>query len=120
MRKDWIFCPNSPGRIDVEKLDNVSLTLKANVYFYGKVCSHTVHAPDGTRKTVGVIFPGSYTFDTGAPERMDILAGECKVKQAGESAWKTYHPGQSFKVPGKSSFEISVEKGLAEYLCSYE
>jgi uncharacterized protein YaiE (UPF0345 family) len=104
----------------MDKLEKVTLTLKANVYFDGKVISHTVHAPDGTRKTVGLIFPGSYTFDTGAPERMDLLAGGCRVKQAGESAWKTYNPGESFKVPGKSSFEIAVDQGLAEYLCSYE
>ena len=104
----------------MDQLDKLSLTLKANVYFDGKVVSHTVRTPEGSRKSVGVIFPGSFTFNTDAPERMDILAGECRVKQAGESAWKTYKPGDSFNVPGKSSFEISVDEGLAEYLCSYE
>jgi purine/pyrimidine-nucleoside phosphorylase len=104
----------------VDKIAGATLQLKANVYFDGKVVSHTVHTSDGARKTVGVIYPGSYKFDTGAPERMDIIAGDCRVKQAGESAWKDYKAGTFFKVPGKSSFEIAVDKGLAEYLCSFE
>ena len=50
---------------------------------------------------------------------MDIVAGECRVKQAGESSWKDHKAGTSFNVPGNSSFEIAVDKGLAEYLCSF-
>jgi uncharacterized protein YaiE (UPF0345 family) len=103
----------------VDKIEG-ALTLKANVYFDGKVVSHTVHDKAGAKKTVGVIYPGSYKFDTGAPERMDILGGECRVKQAGASDWKVYKAGEFFKVPGKSHFEIAVEKGLAEYLCTFE
>jgi purine/pyrimidine-nucleoside phosphorylase len=104
----------------MDKIDNVALTLKANIYFDGKVVSHTIHTKEGARKTVGIIYPGAYKFDTGAPERMDILAGECRVKQAGESDWKAYGAGTFFKVPGKSLFEIAVDKGQAEYLCSFE
>ena len=104
----------------MDKVENVSLTLKANVYFDGKVVSHTFHTQDGTKKTAGIIYPGTYKFDTGAPERMDIVAGDCRVKQKDESAWKTYKAGEFFKVPGQSFFEITVEKGLAEYLCSFE
>ena len=50
-----------------EKFDNVTAVCKANVYFDGKVISHTLLFPDGTRKTLGVILPGSYTFNTGTP-----------------------------------------------------
>ena len=50
---------------------------------------------------------------------MDIIAGTCRVKLAGESQWKTYHGGQMFRVSGKSSFDIAVDAGLAEYLCSF-
>lgn len=103
----------------MDKIENATVTLKANVYFDGKVVSHTVHA-GGARKTVGIIYPGSYKFDTGAPERMDIIAGACRVKQAGESSWTDHKAGSSFKVPGKSHFEIAVDQGIAEYLCSFE
>ncbi len=104
----------------VDKIENATVTLKANVYFDGKVVSHTIHTKEGAKKTAGIIYPGTFKFDTGAPERMDILSGACRVKQSGESAWKDYKPGEHFKVPGKSFFEIAVDKGLAEYLCSFE
>lgn len=102
------------------QFDNVSVVCKANVYFDGKVVSHTIVFPDGAKKTLGLIYPGSYTFNTGAPERMEIIAGECRVKVAGESDWKTYTAATFFTVPGNSSFEISVDEGIAEYICSFE
>jgi uncharacterized protein YaiE (UPF0345 family) len=70
-------------------LENVSLNLKANIYFDGGVVSHTITAKDGSRKTVGIIRPGTYHFTTGAPEKMDIVAGICRVKLAGENSWTT-------------------------------
>ncbi len=102
------------------KIENVNVVLKANIYFEGKVVSHTLEQKDGSKQTVGLIYPGSFNFGTGAPERMDILAGECKVKVAGETAWKTYTAGTFFEVPGKSSFDITVEQGIAEYLCTFK
>ena len=103
-----------------QQLDNVSVVCKANVYFDGKVVSHTVLAKDGKKKTLGLIYPGSYKFNTDAPERMDIVAGACRVKQAGQDVWTGYNAGTSFHVPGKSYFEIAVDQGLAEYICSFE
>ena len=50
----------------------VTVHTKANVYFDGKVVSHTVRFPDGSRKTLGFIAPGSFHFNTDAAERMDI------------------------------------------------
>lgn len=102
------------------QFDNVSVVCKANVYFDGKVVSHTVLFADGTKKTLGLIYSGEYNFGTAAPERMDIVAGSCRVKLAGENDWKTYSAGSYFKVPGNSSFDIAVDEGIAEYLCSYE
>ena len=103
----------------VTELKNVSVPLKANIYFDGKVVSHTLLETSGAKKTVGLIYPGSFTFNTGAPEQMDIVAGECRVKLKGETAWKNYSAGTGFRVPGNSAFEISVEKGITEYLCSF-
>lgn len=103
----------------IEKLENVRLVLKANVYFGGKVISHTAEMPDGSRRTAGVIFPGTYHFTTEAPERMDILAGACRIQRAGETTWTSVRAGEGFEVPGRSAFEIEVAQGLAEYLCTY-
>jgi hypothetical protein len=102
-----------------ERFDNVSVLCKANVYFEGKVVSHTVLLPGGVKKTLGLIYPGSYTFNTDAAERMEMTAGSCRVKVAGQDAWTTYPAGSAFDVPGKSSFTIAIDEGIAQYICSF-
>lgn len=99
---------------------NVEVVTKANVYFDGKVVSHTLRFADGSKKTLGLIYPGSFHFDTGAPERMDIVAGSCRVRIAGQDGWQSYAAGTAFHVPGSSGFDIAVESGLVEYVCSFE
>jgi uncharacterized protein YaiE (UPF0345 family) len=102
-----------------DKIDNVSVGKKANVFFDGKCVSHSVFFPDGSRKTVGVIMPGSQlAFNVGTPELMEITAGECQVKIAGEPAFKTYTSGMSFKVAANSSFEIHARDEV-NYVCSF-
>lgn len=101
------------------QFDNVSVKKKANIYFDGKCVSHTVLFPNGTRNTLGVIFPSSLTFNTESPELMEINSGVCKVKLEGESEWKTYTAGDKFAVPGNSSFQIEVTETL-DYVCHYE
>ena len=101
------------------KIENAAVVLKANVYFDGKVVSHTVENKDGSKQTVGLIYAGSYNFNTGVSERMDIIAGSCKVKLKGKNDWTVYKEGSYFDVPANSAFDIVVETGIAEYLCSY-
>lgn len=102
-----------------DKLENVTAVCKANVYFDGKVVSHTILTKEG-RKTLGLIYPGTYKFNTDAPERMEMTAGSCRVRLAGETQWQTCAAGSAFRVPGKSSFEIAVDQGIAEYICTFE
>lgn len=97
----------------------VTAHTKANVYFDGKVVSHTLIMGDGAKKTLGLIYPGSYHFGTGAPERMEIVAGSCKVVLDGQTAEKSYAAGTFFDVPGKSGFTIAVPNGICEYICSF-
>jgi hypothetical protein len=101
------------------QFSGVTVVTKANVYFDGKVVSHTVLLPGGARKTLGLIYPGSYHFSTGAPERMEITAGSCRVTPDGGGAAADYTVGQHFDVPGKSGFTIEVTAGICEYICSF-
>lgn len=101
------------------QFDGVSAVCKANVYFEGKVVSHTVIFSDGTKKTLGLIYPGSYTFNTGAAERMEVTAGTCIVRLKGEAAWNTYTEDMAFDIPANSAFDIAVESGIMQYVCSY-
>jgi len=100
------------------QFDNVTVLKKGNVYFDGKCISHTVIFADGSKKTLGVILPASLTFNTGAPEIMEINGGSCNVRLKGEDSWKTYASGTSFNVPGNSSFEIEVTETL-DYVCHF-
>ena len=99
---------------------NVTAVAKANVYFDGKVVSHTILSQGGEKKTLGLIYPGDFHFGTEAPERMDIIAGACRVRLDGTTEWHDYAAGTFFRVPGKSGFDISVVGGIAEYVCSFE
>lgn len=101
------------------KFENVTAIAKANVYFDGRVVSHSVLFADGSKKTLGLIYPGDYHFGTDAPERMDIIAGSCSVRLDGSSQWREYTAGTHFLVPGKSGFDIAVAAGIAEYVCSF-
>ena len=95
-----------------------TILTKANVYFDGKCVSHGIELPDGTKKSVGVILPAALQFNTGAPEVMELVDGACRVRLAGSPAWAEYRGGQSFSVPGNSSFDIEVTQTL-HYVCHF-
>jgi uncharacterized protein YaiE (UPF0345 family) len=97
----------------------VTAVAKANVYFDGKVVSHSVLFSDGSKKTLGLIYPGKYHFGTDKAERMEIVAGQCSVKLDGGGAVLSYSANQVFEVPAKSGFDIEVKSGICEYICSF-
>jgi uncharacterized protein YaiE (UPF0345 family) len=98
---------------------NVTVDSKANVYFDGRVVSHTVHFSDGSRKTLGLIYPGKFHFGTAAPERMEIIAGDCEVVLDGTDKTLSIEAGSAFDVAGNSGFTITVKDGICEYICSF-
>jgi uncharacterized protein YaiE (UPF0345 family) len=101
------------------KFNEVSVNAKANIYFDGKVVSHSVVLSDGAQKTLGLIYPGSYHFNTELAEKMEIIAGTCNVKLDGSEESNSYGENQSFHVPANSGFTIEVNEGICEYICSF-
>lgn len=99
-------------------LQNVTLNKKSNIYFDGKCVSYTALLADGSRKTVGVIFPSTLTFNTGAPETMEIVGGKCRVRLAGSDAWTAYQGGQQFAVAADSAFDIETLEQV-DYVCHF-
>src|SRR5688572_16763822 len=67
-----------------EQFVGVTAVAKANIYFNGSVVSHALLFPDGSKKTLGLIFPGKYHFNTDSAERMQIVAGNCEVLLDGQ------------------------------------
>jgi purine/pyrimidine-nucleoside phosphorylase len=101
------------------QFNGVSVVSKANVYFDGNVVSYTILLPDGEKKTVGLIRPGSYHFNTDAAERMEMVDGTCLVVLDGSTDTAGYSAGSFFDVPKKSGFRIEVKSGLCQYICSF-
>jgi len=84
------------------------------------VTSHTITLADGCRKTLGLIYPGTYKFDTGVAEVMEIIAGTCRIRIADQDSWQKYAAGVFSEVPANSSFDIEVDTEIVEYVCSYK
>ncbi|MGJ8696696.1 MAG: pyrimidine/purine nucleoside phosphorylase [Verrucomicrobiaceae bacterium] len=101
------------------QFENVTAVAAGNVYFDGKVISHTILLPDGSRKTLGVILPGSYHFGTEAAERMEIVAGSCSYVLDGSEESHSVPNGSSFEVPANSGFTITAADEPCHYVCSF-
>ena len=90
-------------------IKNVNVETKANFYFDGKVTSRNVFFDDGSKKTLGIMLPGEYEFNTSLKELVEITSGEIEVLISGEESWKELKTGMSFEVPKDSSFKLKVQ-----------
>ncbi len=102
----------------MNEFDNVTLVKQANIYFDGGVTSRTVKFNDGSIRTLGIILPGEYEFNTDKKEHMEMLSGKVEILLAGEAAWNSYSAGDTFEVPANSSFKIKAGT-IADYCCSF-
>jgi len=110
----------SAAPVDAKEYGSVTAVSKANIYFGGKVVSHTIILPDGSKKTLGLIYPGSYHFGTERAEVMAISDGTCKVVLDGTAETIVYAAESNFLVGANSGFTIEVEEGgICQYVCSY-
>ncbi len=101
----------------MSKFENVTVVKEANIYYDGKVTSRTVEFADGSVKSLGIMLPGEYTFNTADREIMEMMSGELDVKLPGEE-YKTLQTPESFEVPANSSFDLKI-KTVTDYCCSY-
>jgi uncharacterized protein YaiE (UPF0345 family) len=102
----------------MSEFTNVTIIKKANVYFNGNVTSRTVLFSNGSKKTLGVMLPGEYEFNTADKEIMEILSGDLDVLLPGESGWKKIKGGESFEVPANAKFSLNI-RTLTDYCCSF-
>jgi len=98
--------------------NDVLVIKKANVYFNGNVTSRTIIFRDGSKKTLGIMQPGEYEFNTSDAEIMEIISGELDVMLPEADSWKAVKGGESFNVPANSKFRMKV-KTLSDYCCSF-
>ena len=102
----------------MDRYENVNIDKLANIYFEGNVISRNIFLKDGSRKTLGVMLPGIYEFNTDAKELMEIISGKLNLKLQNFQDWKLIEKGMDFIIPKNSSFKVEVLE-LVNYTCSY-
>lgn len=96
---------------------NVSINKSANIFYEGRVTSRSLEFEDGTRKTLGIMLPGEYQFNTVHKEIMEINSGELEYRLPAEDWKKITAPGV-FEVPANSKFDIKIIS-IVDYCCSF-
>ncbi len=102
----------------MSEFNNVTVIKQANIYFDGQVTSRSIVFPDGSTKTLGIMLPGEYIFNTDAKELMEIIDGELEVLLPDNDKWQTFKSGESFEVPEQSRFGVKAKK-ITDYCCSF-
>jgi uncharacterized protein YaiE (UPF0345 family) len=102
----------------MSEFKNATIIKQANVYFDGKVTSRSVIFEDGSQKSLGILLPGEYEFNTEDKKIMEIISGNLEVLLNDSEEWKTIKDGETFEIPAKSKFSLKV-KTLSDYCCSY-
>jgi len=102
-------------------ITGATVATQASVYFEGKCISHGITLADGSKKSVGVILPATLTFNTGAPEVMECVAGSCDYMLEGSDTWQTSKAGEQFSVGANTRFQIRVSAGFDayHYICHF-
>lgn len=102
----------------MDNYKNVDVNKLANIYFEGKVISRNIFLKDGSKKTLGVMLPGEYEFNTESREFMEIISGKLNLKLKDDKDWKLITDGMDFNISKNSSFKVKVLE-LVNYSCSY-
>jgi len=101
----------------MSKFENVTIIKEANIYYDGAVTSRSIEFGDGEVKSLGIMLPGEYTFNTNEAELMEMMSGELEIRLPNEE-FKTLNTPESFNVPANSSFDLKI-KTVTDYCCSY-
>ena len=102
----------------MEKYRSVDVDKLANIYFKGNVISRNIFLKDGSRKTLGVMLPGEYEFNTEVRELMEIISGKLNLKIQNDIEWTLIKDRMDFNIPKNSSFKVEVLE-IVNYTCSY-
>ncbi len=102
----------------MSEFNHVTIIKNANVYFDGSVTSRTIQFESGEIKTLGMMQPGEYEFNTDKKEIMEILQGEVDVLLPEQTEWQRFAAGDTFEVKANASFKINA-LSLTDYCCSF-
>ena len=102
----------------IERFENVTVLVRANIYEEGRCQSRTLIFPDGVKKTLGVYLPGEFVFDSDEPEKVLMTSGSVDVLFPSDETWRTVKAGESYDVPANCTFKVRCS-AIAEYICDF-
>lgn len=102
----------------LNELKNVTVLVKSNIYFGGKVTSRTIFLEDKSKITLGIILPGEYEFPVSEKENVTICSGSAWVLLPNNTQWVKVNQKETFTVIANSTYKIKCDE-IAEYYCSY-
>lgn len=102
----------------LNELKNVTVSVKGNIYFEGKVTSRTILLNDNSKVTLGIILPGEYEFPVSDKENVTITSGSAWVLLPNEVEWKKINMDETFTVISNSNYKIKCDE-IVEYYCLY-
>jgi uncharacterized protein YaiE (UPF0345 family) len=100
-----------------DTFENATVTGQANVYYDGNVTSRTLVDESDTKRTLGIMHPGEYEFETEDEEYIELYRGQLEITVGDETT--NYEAGDSFSIPADTTFVASV-KELVDYCCTYK
>lgn len=100
-----------------ETFEGATIVVDANVYYDGRVTSRELVTADGVRKTLGIILPGEYEFESEDEEAIEIRRGTLDVTLPGEDP-TTVGPGETVVVPPGTTFTVETDD-VVDYCCTY-
>lgn len=103
--------------MSAEHFEDATVRKRANVYYDGQVTSREVTTSDGERRTLGIVLPGSYQFETETEETIEVLAGAGRLDLPDETV--EFDAGDIVTVPAATAFEF-VADDVVDYCCAYE
>ena len=100
-----------------DALEDATVRKRANVYYDGQVTSREVETAGGERRTLGIVLPGTYEFETDSEERIEVLAGGGRLELPDET--RPFEAGDVVTVPADTTFDF-VADDVVDYYCSYD
>lgn len=99
-----------------DNFEHATVRKRANVYYDGRVTSRVVETADGDRRTLGIVLPGSYEFETETHETIEVLAGTGRLELPDETL--PFDAGDVVEIPADTPFDF-VADDVVDYCCAY-
>ncbi len=86
-------------RLSMSQFDNVPWSRRPTSISTASASATPSSSPTARARPLGVIFPSTLTFNTGAPEIMEIVAGPCRIRLKGRATGRPTAPARASRCP---------------------